>query len=114
MQSLQPLSASRYLVKLSVPAQSNTARRFQPALRTSIRYYASQETSSQRPDLGEKLQGEGNASTSSKSKFGPERIGPFPMGVGGSMQAKKWAPWKDLDIGGKSKYRRCLVERLRS
>ena len=34
------------------------------------------------------------------AKFGPERVGPFPMG-GGRVSSKKWAPWKELDIGGK-------------
>lgn len=40
-----------------------------------------------------------------------ERVGPFPVGagLGENVRTKKWAPWKDLDVGGKGMLPSVLV-----
>lgn len=99
-------SALRY----QAPGSSRLLARSQPFISTQYRRYATQGqqeppfsgSSDAASEYRTRLEKEAQAAPgATNAKFGPERLGPFPMG-GGRVRAKKWAPWKDLDIGGKS------------
>jgi hypothetical protein len=102
-------------VRRQVPGSSRTSARSESIILAARRSFASkgqQEppfsgSSEAASDFRNRLESEAKAAPGANAKFGPERLGPFPMG-GGRVRAKKWAPWKDLDIGGKSESEFCV------
>ena len=99
-----------HAVRQQLPGSSRLLARSRPFVLAHHRYLATQGqqeppfsgSSEAASEFRNRLESESKAAPGDNAKFGPERLGPFPMG-GGRVRAKKWAPWKDLDIGGKSK-----------
>ena len=98
------------VVRRQLPCSSKNLVRSRLPIHIPYRHFASQTqqdppftgSSKEASELRDRLERQSKTApgANANAKFGPERVGPFPMG-GGRVASKKWAPWKELDIGGK-------------